>query len=85
MQDTYTINGTEYWIDEFDAGWLWMSDDEESGIYYATHNEALQGAMDYVSQKEADEKYAEQEALDDKLYGTYDEQVTKTYNSMIRS
>ena len=52
MENTYNINGTEYWIDEFDAGWLWQSKEAEGDIYHPTALEALQSSMQHASQRE---------------------------------
>lgn len=62
MENTYIINGTEYWVDEFEPGWGWASSDSESEGFYTTHNEALQACMDYVSQKE-DEPMSEEDKI----------------------
>jgi hypothetical protein len=52
MENTYTINGTEYIVDEFDAGWSWSADRHECNDFYPTQIEALQSAIDFASAEE---------------------------------
>lgn len=85
MENTYNINGTDYWIEEFDPGWGWSCEGDQSEGFFDTYNEALQACMDYVSQQVTNEIDAQEEAENDRIYGSYEDQVRKTYNSMIRS
>lgn len=80
-----TINGSKYIIEEYDIGeWFWTSAESESSRYFPTASEAFQNAMDHV-QYELDEA---EDALADKLeaeiYGTYDQQVRRHHDWVIR-
>lgn len=57
----YTINGDTCHIELFNDGWGWtikIGDTppryESNDTLYASHNEALQGAMDYVRMRDRD-------------------------------
>lgn len=61
----YEINGTEYWIEEFDEGFAWNNAADEGDAHSAfrpSHLEAPQDAIDWeAGRKERDRQAAEDE------------------------
>lgn len=85
----YSINGNECSIELFNAGWGWtiktgatFPQYESNDDTYPTHNEALQAAINYVSNQEADAEAAQQQFMSEAFFGTYQQQVAREYRSM---
>ncbi len=74
----FTLNGTKYWIDEFQGGFAWISNADES-MCFSTALEAQADAIrnEHLISTRRDEEDAQH--LEDELYGTYREQVNKLY------
>lgn len=79
----HEINHIKYWVNEYDAGFAWVSDHDE-GPCFPTALEALQHAIlnEQIIARNREADLAER--LEDECFGTFREQVNATYNHFIR-
>jgi hypothetical protein len=68
----FTINGEQFWIDEFDDGFAWKSNRSE-GDCFPTQAEAQQDAMRHVRERDAQERKADED-------DSYHNEVSKFFN-----
>lgn len=80
----FTINGERFWVDPFPDGYAWVSHTDEGQFCYPTQAEAQQEALDYVRIRDENERAAADLALEESVYGSYDDQVRREYNYQIR-
>jgi hypothetical protein len=76
----YPINGTSYIIDEFQNGFAWVTDADESPCF-DTALEALQHAIINEQVIAQNREAAQAQLLEDEVYGTYQQQVNAYYNA----
>lgn len=79
----FAINGQEFWIDKFESGYMWSSDDDQGKFGYLTIAEAQQDAIDHVQGQIDAETEALEQAIDNRKYGTHEEQVYQQYRDGI--
>lgn len=77
----FEINGVEHWIERLDDGYVWASDVNESDDIMQTVCAAQQDALDKAQAKIADAAVDAAQREENKLYGTYEEQVEQYWKS----
>lgn len=79
MTKEFTINGEEFWIDEFNAGWSWSGNVHESEDFFPTAAEAQQDCLDCYERRIIDAQVKAEDAEDARLYGTPEQQAYRDY------
>lgn len=76
----FKVNGVNYWIDEFQDGFAWSSN-EDQGASFPAPLEAQQDALTREAMIIRDREADLAERLEDECFGTFREQVDALYHS----
>jgi hypothetical protein len=57
----FTLNNTQYYIEEFDDGFAWFNDDAEAESCFPTALEAQQDAIRHEMEREDEEELSERD------------------------
>lgn len=85
MSFTFYINGTEFWIDEFDDGFNWRNAQNADGsVSFPTILEAQQDALEYTKNNIDFEHKLQACKNEDRIYGSYENQIAALNDYNIR-
>jgi len=76
----FTINNIPFMLDEFQDGWAWVNEETE-GAAFETATEAQQDALRWVGQRMTEEEERAECKAEERIYGTYEQQVNSLYYS----